>query len=209
MTSQIRGSGCFPSFHSQAEQELLQVLLEDEKRPVYCWNPTEKDSDLYFEQLEKAFQLDDWIEEVVEQKAQSFFNQLDVLWAVDVPQVATENIFAILRQKFANRVPSSWLEAISHQAYQLKFAQDRTCHEMNLADQLVRCVQELLPNWPEGDLYLFSRPLAFAMRGTETVAVDSMIATIRELPFADLSEMEQARLGLAIARYALAELDRQ
>ena len=52
MTSQIRGSGCFPSFHSQAEQELLQVLLEDEKKPVYCWNPTEKDSDLYFEQLE-------------------------------------------------------------------------------------------------------------------------------------------------------------
>jgi len=209
MTSQIRGSGCFPSFHSQAEQELLQVLLEDEKKAVYCWNPTEKDSDSYFEQLEKAFQLDDWIEELVEQKAQSFFNQLDVLWAVDVPQVATEDIFAVLRQKFANRVPSSWLEAISHQAYQLKFGQDRACHQMNLADQLVRCVQELLPNWPEGDLYLFSRPLAFAMRGTEATAVDSMIATIRELPFSDLSEMEQARLGLAIARYALAELDRQ
>lgn len=210
MTSQTRGSGCFPSFHSQAEQELLQVLLQDEKKSVYYWNPTEKDSDSYFEQLEKAFQLDDWIEEVVEQKAQTFFNQLDVIWAVDVPQVATEDIFAILRQKFANRVPSSWLEAISHQAYQLKFGQeDRASHQMNLADQLVRCVQELLPNWPEGDLYLFSRPLAFAMRGAEIAAVDSMIATIRDLPFSDLSEMEQARLGLAIARYALAELDRQ
>lgn len=208
MASQIRGSGCFPSFHSQAEQDLLQVLLQEDEKDVYYWNPTERDSDSYFAQLEKSFQLDDWIEEEVEQKAHSFFNQLDGIWSVDVP-VAKEDIFAILRQKFAHRVPSAWLEAISHQAYQLKFGQDLAYSQMNLADRLVRCVQELLPNWPEGDLYLFSRPLAFAMRGTETAAVDSMIATIRELPFSDLSEMEQARLGLAIARYALAELDRQ
>ncbi|MGA9378551.1 MAG: hypothetical protein WBV73_07250, partial [Phormidium sp.] len=105
--------------------------------------------------------------------------------------------------------PSAWLEAISHQAYQLKFGQNRVHNQMNLSDQLVRCVQELLPSWPEGDLYLFSRPLAFAMRGRETAAVDSMISTIRELPFSDLSDMEKARLGLAIARYALAELDQQ
>ncbi|MGA9378467.1 MAG: hypothetical protein WBV73_06820, partial [Phormidium sp.] len=105
MTSQIRGSGCFPSFHSQAEQDLLQVLLQDEEASVYYWNPTEQDSDAYFAQLEKAFQLDDWIEEEVEQKAQTFFNQLDTILAIDVPQVAVEDIFAILRQKFATRVP--------------------------------------------------------------------------------------------------------
>ena len=209
MTSQIRGSGCFPSFHSQAEQDLLQVLLQKEEESVYYWNPSEQDSDTYFAQLEKAFQLDDWQEEVVERKAQSFFNQLDGIWAIDVPQVAAGDIFAILRQKFASRVPSAWLEAISHQAYQLKFGKDQCQNQINLADQLVRCVQELLPNWPEGDLYLFSRPLAFAMRGTEAEAVESMISTIRELPFSDLSDMEQARLGLAIARYALAELDQQ
>lgn len=209
MTSQIRGSGCFPSFHSQAEQELLQALLQNEEESVYYWNPTERDSDAYFAQLEKAFQLDDWTEEEVEQKAQGFFNQFDAMWAVDVPQIAVENIFAVLRQKFASRVPTAWLEAISHQAYQLKFGQDCVYNQMNLADRLVRCVQELLPNWPEGDLYLFSRPLAFAMRGTEAAAVDSMMATVRDLPFSELSDMEKARLGLAIARYALAELDQQ
>ncbi|MFB2937166.1 hypothetical protein ACE1B6_18120 [Aerosakkonemataceae cyanobacterium BLCC-F154] len=209
MTSHIRGSGCFPSFHSQAEQELLQVLLQDEAESVYYWNPTEPEADSYFAQLEKAFQLDDWNEEEVEQKTQSFFNQLDAIWSIDVPQIAVEDIFAVLRQKFAARVPSTWLEAISHQAYQLKLGQNQTNISGNLADQLVRCVQELLPNWPEGDLYLFSRPLAFAMRGTETAAVDSMIATVRDLPFSELSEMEKARLGLAIARYALAELEQQ
>ncbi|XWK85707.1 MAG: hypothetical protein U7127_15930 [Phormidium sp.] len=208
MTSQIRGSGCFPSFHSQAEQELLQVLLQNEEESVYYWNLTERDSDAYFAQLEKTFQLDDWVEEV-EEKAQTFFNQLDGIWAINVPRIAAEDIFSILRQKFATRVPSAWLEAISHKAYGLKFAEDRVYNQMNLADRLVSCVQELLPNWHEGDLYLFSRPLAFAMRGTETAAIDSMLATVRELPFYDLSDMEQARLGLAIARYALAELDRE
>lgn len=208
MASQTRGSGCFPSFYSQAEQELLQVLLQNEEEPVYYWNLTEQEADSYFAQLEKTFQLDDWIEEV-EQKAQTFYNQLDVFWAIDVPQRGAEDIFAILRQKFATRVPNAWLEAISHKAFQLKFGKDHADNKMNLADQLVRCVQELLPNWPEGDLYLFSRPLAFAMRGTEAAAVESMISTIRELPFSDLSDMEQARLGLAIARYALAELEQK
>lgn len=208
MTSKTGGSGCFPSFHSQVEQELLQVLLQDAEESVYYWNPTERDSDSYFAQLEKAFQLDDWIEEEVQQKAQTFFNQLDAIWAIDVPKVA-EDIFVLLRQKFAARVPIAWLEAISQKAHQLKYGQDNVNNQMNLADQLVSCVQELLPNWPEGDLYLFSRPLAFAMRGTEADAVDSMIGTVRELPFSELSEMEQARLGLAIARYALADLEQQ
>ncbi|MBE9225750.1 hypothetical protein IQ264_09980 [Phormidium sp. LEGE 05292] len=208
MASQTRGSGCFPSFYSQAKQELLQVLLQNEEESVYYWNPTEQDADCYFAQLEKTFQLDDWIEEV-EEKAQSFYNQLDAIWAIDVPQLGAEDIFAILQQKFAFRVPSAWLKTISHKACQLKFGKERADNQMNLADQLVCCVQELLPNWPEGDLYLFSRPLAFAMRGTETAVIDSMIATIRELPFSDLSDVEQARLGLAIARYALAELDHE
>ena len=44
------------------------------------------------------------------------------------------------------------------------------------------------------------------MRGTETAVIDSMIATIRELPFSDLSDMEQARLGLAIARRLLEQM---
>jgi hypothetical protein len=209
MNSKTRSSGCFPSFHSQAEQDLLQVLLEHEEESVYYWNPAELYSDNYFTQLENTFKLDDWIEEEMQQKAESFFSQLDALWDIEVPRVAVEDILALLRQKFATRVPSAWLTAISHQAFQLKYGRDNVNHQMNLADQLVRCVQELLPNWPEADLYLFSRPLAFAMRGTETAAVDSMIATVRDLPFSDLSEMEQARLSLAIARYALAELDQQ
>ncbi|MFB2835915.1 hypothetical protein [Floridanema evergladense] len=208
MTSQISGSGCFPSFHSQAEQELLDVLLQTEEESVYYWNPTDADSDAHFAQLEKTFQFDDWVEEV-EQKARNLFNQLDAIWSIHVPHVAAPDLLAILRQKFATLVPSDWLELIAQKAYQLRFREDRVDRQMSLADQLVRCVQELLPNWHEGDLYLFSRPLAFAMRGSETAAIDSMLATVRGLPFAELSDIEKARLGLAIARYALAELEQQ
>jgi len=209
MCSKTRGLGCSQSCQTQAEKDLLQILLQEEGEPVYYWNPIEPESESYFAQLEQEFTLDDWLEEDIERRSQSFFNQLDEIWAVSVPVVAENNLLVALQEKFAVRVPLSWLETISRNALQLKRGQDYTTQGMSLADRLVQCVRELVSGWPEGDLYLFSRPLAFAMRGTESQVIESVLGTVRPLPFAELSELEQARLSLAIACYALTELDRQ
>jgi hypothetical protein len=45
------------------------------------------------------------------------------------------------------------------------------------------------------------------MRGGETERLESTLNTATAVQWQDLSDLEQARMGLAIARYALAELE--
>ena len=73
---------------------------------------------------------------------------------------------------------------------------------LSIAEKLVQCVQQQLPNWGEEDLIVFSRPLAYAMRG-ENNPVESTLSAIPEIQWSELSDMEQVRLSMAIARYAL------
>jgi len=101
--------------------------------------------------------------------------------------------------RFAARVPSDLLGAIARIAKQVVKT------NLSKADQLVQCVQEMLPNWAEEDLLVFARPFAYAMRG-EGEAVDSTLSAIRPVDWTDLSQMEQARLSMAIASYALDSL---
>ncbi len=77
---------------------------------------------------------------------------------------------------------------------------------LSLGEKLVRCVLALQPQWAEEDLQVLARPLAYAMRGNETAAIESTLAGVRHAPPAELTEIEQARLILAVAPYALTEL---
>ncbi|HAG81788.1 MAG TPA: hypothetical protein DCL61_11625 [Cyanobacteria bacterium UBA12227] len=74
-------------------------------------------------------------------------------------------------------------------------------------DRMIQCVEELLPNWAEDDLQVLARPLAYAMRGAEAETVELALGAVRPLDWTELSEIERARLSLAIARIAIDDLE--
>jgi hypothetical protein len=67
-------------------------------------------------------------------------------------------------------------------------------------------VQDCLPSWGEEDLQVLARPFAYAMRGSETEMLEVALRSVRCAEWADLSSIEQARLSLALARYALDQM---
>ncbi len=105
-------------------------------------------------------------------------------------------------QKFALRMPENLLAAIAQQA------QSVVSSSLSLADQLVHCVEDVLPTFAAEDLQVLARPLAFAMRGeAEVKPWEAVLQNARPVSWEALSEIEQARISLAIARYAIAEFD--
>jgi hypothetical protein len=181
--------GCFEDSRSGAEAELAEAILGHET--VYPWNPRDPEAEAYFADLELEFNLDEWTDEEIDQRSQTLFAQIDKFWE-QVP-AANETLRQSLNERFADRVPKGWLEAIANKA------QAVVSTNLSLADQLVECVSPLLQNWAADDLLIFARPVAYAMRGTELEALKSQ-------DWSQLSEMEKARLSMEIAHYALNKL---
>lgn len=115
-------------------------------------------------------------------RSDRFLGSLGQLWADDLATV--------LMRKFVT-VPQAILKTIALKAEKVSVASGE------LADQLIICVQEALPTWAEEDLRVFARPLAYAMRGEEAKT------DAQNKDWTGLSEIEQAKLTLAIAKYAL------
>jgi hypothetical protein len=185
---------------SQVAQDLIELLLEPQESN-YPWNPLAPESEAYLVELEQVFSLEDWSAEEIARRDRSFFNQLDQLRSQYVPELPLHHLQASLAGKFATRAPQAWLDAIAAKASELVSA------NLSLPERLVYCVQQLLPNWAEDDLEVLARPLAFAMRGVEAQAIELTLGNIRPIDWQELSELEQARLSLAIARYAIAQLE--
>jgi hypothetical protein len=179
--------------HSQFQVELddlLDAVLSNDT--PYPWDITDPAAASYIEKLDQEFSLDSWLDEEVAQRSQDFFARLDGVWTQTT-----------LSQRFAAWAPQSVLNAIVQQAQKV------VASNLSLADQLIQCVQESLPTWNIDDLQVLARPLAYAMRGVETETaqvVESTLQAVRPLSWEELSELEQARLSLAIARCALAQL---
>lgn len=191
---------------SLTELDLLEALLTSED-VVYPWNPCDPESEAYFKEQEQQLMVEDWWEEEIAEGATKFFSQVEQIWNEVAPPSELKtakqvnHLQANLQQRFAAYVPQGWLSAIAHQAYQVLTTQTSMAH------QLVQCVQELLPNWAEDDLLVLARPFAYNMRSADTIAIEeSWQNNNRCRDWAALSEIEQARTSLAIARYALAQI---
>ncbi|PSB03508.1 hypothetical protein [Merismopedia glauca] len=169
---------------AQTQAEMLEMLLEREAE-IYPWETAPAEA--YFGDVDTEFQWEEWSEDEIELRSNRFFSQLDNCFPTAKESVS---------QRFANLVPQGWLEIIAQKAKAV------TAANVSLADQLVECVAELLPHWGTEDLLVLARPLAYSMRD-EVVSIESLVPRINETPWIELSEIEKARLSLAIARYAI------
>lgn len=170
----------------------IEVAETPTSKISYPWNPSDPSAESFFLELEQEFSLNTWEDHDIAQRSQSFFSHLDALW------LATD-LETTLAQKFA-WVPQALLAAIAQQAQKVVETSN------SLADQLIQCVRDVLPSWAEDDLQVLARPLAYAMRSDAADVVDATINSVDAIAWSDLSETEQARMSLAIARYAIDQL---
>ena len=211
-------------FHAQAELELLQLILQ-ESTSCYPCNPAEPEAEAYFAALEQEVVKAGWIEEDFAAPIQALAAQFDQLWktvdgtrpdraetnSTEINSAETNSTETITQrlfhteffQRFAAQVPQQMLDAIVQRAQQVLSS------NLTLADQLVHAVQDCLPSWEEEDLQVLARPFAYAMRGSETEMLEVALRSVRCAEWTELSGIEQARLSLAIARYAIDQLPQQ
>lgn len=165
----------------------IEVMETANSKIAYPWNPSLPESADFFNHVDAASPLDAFTDAEIDQRANRFFSQLDQLW--------DNSLHSVLARKFAS-VPQDVLRTIAQQASQLLHQGDQ------LVDQLAQCVQAALPQWGLEDLQVLSRPMAFAMRG------EADLSPLLTRDWQTLSSTEQAKLSLAIARYAIDELQK-
>jgi hypothetical protein len=189
MATQSPDSQYFGDSQTQAQMELLATIVQTDV--AYPWNPAQLESESYLTALEEEFALSDsFSDSDIAQKSQVLFAQLEQVWLTTALQKS-------LREKFAH-VPQDFLSRIAQSV------QNATVKYQSLADQMVECVLDILPQWAEEDLQVLARPLAYAMREVDSEEAPLVMAARR--PWAQLSEIEQARVSLAVARYAISQL---
>ncbi len=183
---------------NQVELELLRVLLATDDT-CYPWNPVDPASEDYFADLEQQLSMDELSDEEVTAGAAAFYTHLDSLWS-NLPSTQDSSQLQAKLASFAERVPQLLVDTIANHAVRLWDSQQ------SKADQLVQCVQGFLSQWGEDDLLILARPYAYPMRGQEIdIHVESILSKVNK-DWTDLSDVEQAKVSLAIAQYALTQL---
>lgn len=179
---------------SSAQAELLQTVLESEQYP---WLPGTGEAD----PLEAAGLEMEISDESAQQGWNALSAQLNQMWAEQTP------LQAALMGKFAGRLPVAMIEQIGNKAQQL--ASDGQATGLTMLDQMVTCVQDVMGTMATTDLQVFGRPMALAMRSTSSDEIlEATIQSIRSVEWEALSPIEQAKLSLAVARYAISEIEK-
>ncbi|WP_040957285.1 hypothetical protein [Planktothrix agardhii] len=182
----------------QAEWDLLNDLFLNDLPS--SWNPyTVKAEACFLDQNAEDSLMAAFTEAELVERSQRFMNQINQFWP------ATRLKTSLLRN-FAEQIPDELLNRLAQAATRMN--EEVSSRSLSLADQLVQCVQELLPQWSEEDLQVLARPFAYAMRGAELDGdgVRSNSTILKETSWSELSEIEQARTCFVITRYALLEV---
>ncbi|PHM11100.1 hypothetical protein [Nostoc sp. 'Peltigera malacea cyanobiont' DB3992] len=210
MAHKINGSDTFSSLPSQVDLELLEALLEPEDAN-YPWNPGDEESEAYFQELEQQFGMEDLQGVELMRRSQDFYGHLDTLWSSITPtpdpnhnlqQAVVLNLQEILRTNFSACVPQILLNTIASKAAEIFAARQL------ISEQLVECVQTVLPAWGTEDLIVLARPFAYAMRSSESQNAASALTNLQNSEWTALSEVDKAKVSLAIASYAFTELNK-
>lgn len=185
---------------SLAQLDLLEALLSSENA-TYPWNPADPEAAIYFE--EQDLLAPEALSEELKERSQHFYSELEQLWSnvTAMRKKSSTDVDCIQdwQHHFTTYVPQTWLEAIARQAQQVFPNQD------SLVEKLVQCVHGLLPSLVKEDLLVLARPFASTMCSAKQASKDAISPTQQRI-WDDLSEIEQAKASLAIARYALAQI---
>ncbi|MUL36157.1 hypothetical protein [Gloeocapsopsis dulcis] len=184
-----------------AQLDLLAALLSSENA-TYPWNPADPEAVIYFEEQDQlAIEL--LSEEEIKARSQHLYSKLEQVWDKATPNWNNSFDNVSCRRDWQNHfitfVPQSWLEAIAHQAQQVFPT------ESSLAEKLVECVCGLLPSLVEEDLLVLACPFAATTRNAKQES-ENVISHLQHRKWDELSEIEQAKASLAIARYTLAQM---
>ncbi|MEH2121944.1 hypothetical protein [Nostoc sp.] len=210
MANKINGSDTYSSLPSQIDLELLEALLEPDDA-TYPWNPADEESEAYFHELEQQFGIQDLLEEELTTRSQDFYSHLDTLWSgiastsdynSNPQQAVVLNLQETLRTTFAACIPQGLLNTIATKAAEIFAAQQ------SMGEQLVECVQTVLPTWGTEDLLVLARPFAYAMRSSESQNASSAVSNLNNSEWTALSEVDKAKVSLAIAYYAFTQLNK-
>ncbi|MDY6803825.1 MAG: hypothetical protein SXA11_08470 [Cyanobacteriota bacterium] len=199
MTNGVTNSDFFESCQIRTELDILEAIaLED---TAYPWNPEDPESEAYFSKLENEFAESDFMANIdIVNGSQKLFAKLEEKWSeFGVNNSAFE--------KFARRMPEEILSKLTSSIRGLGERANQTMGGLSLSDRLVYCVAEILPRWNIEDLEVLARPMAYAMRDSGVDPVESALANIPEVDWQDLSEIERARLSLAIALFTISETE--
>lgn len=174
-----------------AEQvELLQAVLETDGYP---WLSAEMTAE-YAARAEAAGQVLEISDADAARGWQGLSQRLNERW--------NDSLIVQLQQKFAGRLSPAMIAHISDRA------QPAVRSGQPMMAQMIACVRDRLTQVAESDLQVMARPMALAMRGSsDEEFVEATIRSVRSAEWEALSPLEQARLSLAAARYAIAQLD--
>ncbi len=195
-----------PPDDSEVQAQLIDCLLAS-STSTYPWNPAEPDTADYYLEADRHFSLDDWSDAEITQRSRSFFAQIQSCWANLPTPVIEISPLAALIEKFGARVPQQWLGQIAENVRCLATSQLEPIVGVAspLENRLIQSVQDLLPNWAADDLLVIARPYAYAMRGD--TGVEDIDNIVRPLAWTELSELERAKLTIAIAQAAINATD--
>lgn len=187
------------SSQSKAELELIDCLLSSDDPIAYPWNPADPAVRAYFDALEQEV-ADSWTGDDFAPYVHRLAAQFDEVWDA-YPVADVQALFpADVRERLLANVPTQFLDGLIQKA-KGAIAQSNT-----LADQLVLAVQELFPTLHGDDLQVLARPYAYAMRdGENSQALEQALQSVTIQDWEALSEMEQAKVSVAIARYIISQ----
>ncbi|MEM7554477.1 MAG: hypothetical protein AAF378_10320 [Cyanobacteria bacterium P01_A01_bin.84] len=210
MTKRNNSENLHP-LHNRFDLDMLANLLEPEDSS-YPWNPADEKSEEYFHELEQHFAITDVLDdEELTQCSHNFYQQLDLEWSKNLnnsyykhttKESVKVNSFVNLPSDLKEKIPQEWLAKITNRAGEIfKSGQ-------SMGEQLIECVQSVLPKWDSEDLNVLARPYAFAMRSEETNSdrATSVLKSLGDREWGSLTELEQARVSLAVAYHAIQEL---
>lgn len=192
-------SGHLPN-NTKAELELLHAILNQDS--IYPWNPYAPEVDLYLNQLEADWEAIGASHADAAESWRAASSQMTRIWSEFTPDQAI-SLTQILENQFGQRMPQALLQRIATTAESVVNSQ------VSLLDQLVHCVQSVVTEWDISDLQVMARPLAFAMRDGHGEILEVALRSVRTAEWTELSELEQVRLSLAIARVAIDEAAEQ